>query len=303
MAQPSRTGAEARRASAQALALTLVAWLAAAVCVVLGAWQWQRGNVVVSEPPATRPVVAVQQVVSAAAGPGSDRALLSRDEVGRRVEVSGTFDPAVDLLVPGRALDGQQGSWVLGVVRLEDGSGVAVVRGWVPEGAPVPDAPAGPVDLLGVLQPPENSDVAPSTTALADGQVPVVSAADLVNRVDYPVANAYVTATEPVAAPASGTGLRAVPPADPGESNRHLDWRNLAYAAQWWVFAAFALVLWRRALRDLRDDRRAAALEAASDPASGPASDPAGAAPAGPRQDRAPHPADGPGGRDVSSTR
>ncbi|WP_432494945.1 SURF1 family protein [Kineococcus auxinigenes] len=290
MAQLLHDPAEARRPNTQAVVLTVVAWLAAAVCVLLGAWQWQRGNVVVSQAPATAPVVAVEQVVSAAAEPGSARALLSRDDVGRRVRVSGTFDPAVDLLVPGRRLDGADGSWALGLVRLDDGTGVAVVRGWVPEGAPVPAAPTGPVDLRGVVQPPENSDVAPSTTALPQGQVPVVSAADLVNRVEYPVANAYVTATEPVAADPAGAQLRAVPPADPGESTRHLDWRNLAYAAQWWVFAAFALVLWRRALRDARLEREARAH-------------PAPTAPAAPRQDRDPHPADGPGGRDVSTTR
>ncbi len=70
--------------------------------------------------------------------------------------------------------------------------------------------------------------------------------ADLVNRVDYPVANAYVTDTAPAA------GLRAVPPADPGQATRRLDWRNLAYAAQWWVFALFAVVIWFRAVRDER---------------------------------------------------
>ncbi|WP_432571891.1 SURF1 family protein [Kineococcus sp. SYSU DK005] len=335
MAQPSRTGAErgvetgappgartgaaagpaARPRRSSALLLTAVAWLAVAVCVVLGLWQWSRGNVVVSDPPAGRPVVDVAQVVSAAAPAASAGAVLSRDEVGRRVRVGGTFDPAVQLLVAGRPLDGREGAWALGVVRLPDGTGVPVVRGWVPEGGQAPPAPAGPVDLLGVVQPPETSDIAPSSAALPPGWTYVVSAADLVNRVDYPVANAYVTAAEPVAAAepaAAGTGaapLSAVPPVDPGEATRHLDWRNLAYAAQWWVFALFALVLWRRALRDLRADaaRDAAAGGApagpAPDPAPGPGADPAGGAPAGGGQDRAPHPADGPGGRDVSSTR
>ncbi|MCI2238736.1 SURF1 family protein [Kineococcus sp. TRM81007] len=301
MAHSLRTGTGARRAATQVVVLTAVAWLVAAVCVVLGLWQWNRGNVVISQAPATLPVVDVEQVVSAAADGGSAAAALSRDEVGRRVAVSGTVDPAVDLLVPGRALDGRAGSWALSLVRLGDGTGVPLVRGWVPEGTAAPAAPTGPVDLLGVVQPPEVSDVAPSTAALPEGQTWVVSAADLVNRVDYPVASAYVTAAEPVAAAgADATALRAVPPADPGESTRHLDWRNLAYAAQWWVFAGFALVLWRRALRDLRADRRAAL---AGDPERVLEGDPAGAAGAAPRQDRSPQPADGPGGRDVSSTR
>ncbi|NAZ77411.1 SURF1 family protein [Kineococcus sp. T13] len=242
---------EERRAGSSAsrtAVLTAAALLVVAVCVSLGLWQWSRGHVVVDVPPATRPVAAVEQVVDAGAAAGSARAVLSRDEVGARVRVSGTFDPAVDLLVPARPLQGRQGSWVLGVVRLADGSGLPVVRGWVPEGAAAPAPPAGPVELSGVVQPPEGSDVAPSTAALPAGQVWFVSAADLVNRVDYPVANAYVTDTAPAA------GLRAVPPADPGEARRRLDWGNIAYAAQWWVFAVFAVVVWGRAVRDGRAD-------------------------------------------------
>ncbi|MBB2900590.1 cytochrome oxidase assembly protein ShyY1 [Kineococcus radiotolerans] len=235
-----------RALNARLAGLGVVALVVALACSVLGIWQWQRGNVVVTEPPAARPVVAVQEVVDAGAtGP---RSVLSADEVGRRVRVAGTYDPAVDLLVPGRELDGTVGAWALGVVRLPDGSGVPVVRGWVPRGGTAPAPPAGPVDLTGTLQPPEGSDLAPSSAALPAGQTWIVSAADLVNRVDYPVANAYVTDAAPPA------GLRPVPAEDPGQASRRLDWRNLAYAAQWWVFALFAVVLWVRVVRDERAD-------------------------------------------------
>nr|WP_246314881.1 SURF1 family protein [Kineococcus aurantiacus] len=236
-----------------------------AVCCGLGVWQWQRGNVVISEPPARQPVVPVGQVVDAGAT-GADR-VLSSDEVGHRVEVAGTFDPAVDLLVPGRALDGVVGSWALGVVVLADGSGVPVVRGWVPPGQSAPALPAGPVDLTGVVQPPESSDIAPSTDALPPGRTWIVSAADLVNRVDYPVANAYVTDAAPPA------GLRAVPPADPGQATRRLDLRNLAYAAQWWVFALFAVVVWFRAVRDERREAGQDDPGPQGEPGAGPVSD------------------------------
>lgn len=246
--------------------LTVVALVVVLVCSGLGVWQWQRGNVVVTEPPARQPVAPVSEIVDA--GASGAAAVLTADEVGHRVEVGGTFDPAVDLLVPGRSLDGVVGAWVLGVVVLADGSGVPVVRGWVPEGAPAPALPSGRVDLLGVVQPPEASDVAPSTAALPAGQTWIVSAADLVNRVEYPVANAYVTDSAPA------DGLRAVPPADPGQATRRLDWRNLAYAGQWWVFALFAVVIWFRAVRDERraageDDPRAPQDDGAGDGAGG----------------------------------
>lgn len=287
--------------TARAVGITVLAWLAVAVCVVLGVWQWDRGNVVVSDPPAQRPVVDVSQVVTAGATEGevadaSGGGVLTRDEVGQTVEVRGTFDPAVDLLVPDRTVGDRRGAWVLGVVRLADGTGVPVVRGFVPAGQAAPAAPADPVDLRGVVQPPEGSDVA-SAAALPAGQVAFVSSADLVNRVDYPLVNAYVTDVAPPA------GLVAVPAADPGEASRRLDWRNLAYAAQWWVFAGFAVAVWVRALRDDRREREAVAQAGPDGPGDGPGDGPHG--PTG--QDRDPHEhgrtANGPGGRDMSGTR
>jgi surfeit locus 1 family protein len=260
-----------RAPTGRVVAISLAAVLVIAVCSVLGVWQWQRGNVVVTEPPALQPVVPVSEVVDA--GAQGDRAVLAADEVGHRVDVSGTYDPDLTLLAPGRPLDGVVGSWVVGMVVLEDGSGVPVVRGWVPDGAPVPAVPTGAVDLSGVVQPPEASDIAPSNQVLPAGQTWVVSAADLVNRVDYPVANAYVTLTTVEA------GLSAVPPDDPGQASRRLDWRNLAYAGQWWVFALFAVVIWYRAVRDERN-------------ASGQD---------GPGEPQENDPADGAGGRDDMS--
>jgi surfeit locus 1 family protein len=233
-----------RALNARLAGLGVVALVIVLACSGLGVWQWQRGNVVVTEPPGAQPVVAVQDVVDA--GADGARAVLSADEVGRRVEVTGRYDPAVDLLVPGREVGGTVGAWALGVVRLADGSGVPVVRGWVPAGRPAPGLPGGAVVLTGTLQPPESSDVAPSTAALPEGQTWIVSAADLVNRVDYPVANAYVTD-----------------------------------AAQWWVFALFAVVVWVRVVRDERSD--------AGDDDAGDGSDD--------------EQVEGPGGRDMSGAR
>lgn len=43
---------------------------------------------------------------------------------------------------------------------------------------------------------------------------------------------------------------------------KHGDLRNLAYAAQWWIFSAFAIFLWVRVLRDARGRYAAAAGDA-----------------------------------------
>ncbi|MFB9377317.1 SURF1 family protein [Kineococcus gynurae] len=260
------------RLTSRTLGITIATALAIAVCLVLGGWQWERGNVVVSEPPAGKPVVAIGDVVDAGAAAGTPEAILSSDEVGRRVTLSGTFDPALDLLVVGRRDDGRDGAWALGMVRLADGSGIPVVRGWVPAGDPAPPLPVGPVEVAGVVQPPEGADRAPSQDALPPGQVWIVSAAQLVNQVDYPVANTYVTATGVDGLAPEADGLRTVPPADPGSATRRLDLRNLAYAAQWWVFALFAGVVGWRAVRDDRAlvRARAEAREDAPERSEGP---------------------------------
>src|SRR5204863_7055733 len=77
----------------------------------------------------------------------------------RRVSVRGTWDGERQLLVPGRRLGDATGLWVLTPMRLADGSGVPVVRGWVPKArdaaADPKSLPACSVDVTGVLQPSE----------------------------------------------------------------------------------------------------------------------------------------------------
>src|SRR5690349_9576284 len=75
---------------------------------------------------------------------------------GARVEARGTWDGARQLLVAGRTLGGRTGFWVLTPLKLADGSGVGVVRGWV---ATADDAavaaPSGAVTVTGRLEPTE----------------------------------------------------------------------------------------------------------------------------------------------------
>ena len=51
-------------------------------------------------------------------------------------------------------------------------------------------------------------------------------------------------------------GPQRVPP--PTVQPTGLAWRNVAYAVQWWVFAAFAVVLWWKMVRQDALEREAA---------------------------------------------
>jgi hypothetical protein len=64
--------------------------------------------------------------------------------------------------------------------------------------------------------------------------------------------------------PATASGLTVVP-TPIGETG--VQWRNAAYAVQWWIFAAFALWMWGRMVRDeTRRARGAPALDATTEP-------------------------------------
>ena len=54
------------------------------------------------------------------------------------------------------------------------------------------------------------------------------------------------------------------PPTKPGAG---LNIQNLAYAAQWWIFGAFAVLLW---LRLVRDEARGSEVSPAEDGAAAP---------------------------------
>jgi cytochrome oxidase assembly protein ShyY1 len=172
--------------------------------------------------------------------------------VSRRVTAEGTYDASRQLLVADRLADasahgGSKGFWLLTPLRLADGTVVPVVRGWVRSpGDPTAAVPAGPVTVTGRLQPAEQSDEVERTGGLPAGQVAVVSTAEMINLwPDAHVRDGFVIATAQVP-PATATPV-VVPPPTQGVG---FTWRNLAYAAQWWVFAVFAVFMWFHFVRD-----------------------------------------------------
>jgi surfeit locus 1 family protein len=226
-----RTALQPRWIALLALALGL-----ATVFATLGSWQLERSRRSAPAPDSQileLPDVAKPQTTLE--GPG----LL------HRVRTTGTYRPEQQLEVVDRDLDGKPGSWVLTPLTVPADGGtatLAVVRGWVPQGTEPPAPPSGLVEVVGRLQ---GSEVpAGSEPDLGPDQVRVVSAGDLVNLWHPPLYAGYLVASDPVPPP-----LHAVPVGTPGEGGGfHL--LNFSYALQWWVFAAFAVLLWWRMVRD-----------------------------------------------------
>jgi len=249
-----------RIATGRGLVLTIVAVAAVTVMLWLGQWQWERSRPEVLA--AGLPTVDIAEVI-----PQSGR-LIARDQ-GRRVSVGGTWRPDRQVLVgdrrrPGAANvganggenGGENGRWVVTAIEVGTPDGtrlVPVVRGWVPASGPAlpPTAPTGAVELEGWVQASEALDV-PVTVVQPPGVVSLLAAADLINRWPEQVADGFVIADAAPGVSGAENLLRGAEPL-PGPvaaARTERDWRNVAYAGQWWVFAAFAAALWWRAIND-----------------------------------------------------
>ena len=221
----------------------LVGLVCMGIAIGMGLWQYdayQERRAAEQVDLTTAAPVPLQDVI------GPDDAF-PRAGLGRPVEVDGTWLPEGTVLVDERTGDdGTAGMWV--VTPLTDGDAdapaIPVVRGWVPEGtdlSAVPD-PGKVSDLVGWLQPVEGSgrpDPDPTDDVLLE-----VRTADLVQRVDQDLYGAFVIAQEPTPGLAAAT-LDQLP-----EVGRFTGLRNLLYALEWWVFAAFAAFIWFRYVRD-----------------------------------------------------
>jgi cytochrome oxidase assembly protein ShyY1 len=217
----------------QALVIALGIGLAA-VMIVLGFWQLQvyhRQGAAAAARQASAPPVPLSSV----ARPGAP----AYEGFGRSVAFEGTYDPALQLLVPGKDEAGQ--FRVLTGMRQADGSVMAVVRGVVPK-PHAPPPPTGPVKQVGVLLPTE--DHVPETD-LPSGQIASVRLPALAQQWPGPMIDGFVTLSS---ADAASQGLAAAPLQLPEAAGRL---RSVAYVGQWWLFAAFVLFMGFRMARDI----------------------------------------------------
>lgn len=242
--------------------LTALAAAAVVVMIVLGVWQWDRSRPVVDvDALETLPVTEVVP----------DQGRVTTAEQGAPVSVGGVWRPDRQVLVADRrdpTGSDRAGRWVVTAVEVEPATGtrpatlLPVVRGWVPAdpsdpaaAVPAPD-PGARARVTGWVQASEPLDT-PVDVVQPDGVVALLSAADLVNRWPEHVLDAFVIAEEAAGTdPATLAGVAEAMPGPVQVARGTRDWRNVAYAAQWWVFAGFAVVLWWRVMGDLGAGRK-----------------------------------------------
>ncbi len=237
--------------------LLLLALVIASVMSVLGVWQldtYQSKTAAATAKRAEGAPIPLHTLFSIDEG-------LPSKAVGRKVTVSGTWGPAADqLFITDRRLGDRDGFWVVSPVMLDasgaaDGStgAVMVVRGWVSSVSdPAAKPPTGRVALTGAIAQSEAQDAsgdAAKGRTLQSLRIPTI-----VHLVPYRIYDAFVVLSS-IASTGSGSGdpaLAIVPPPTPPTD--HAGLRNVAYAFQWWIFAAFTLWMWGRMVLDAHRD-------------------------------------------------
>jgi cytochrome oxidase assembly protein ShyY1 len=175
---------------------------------------------------------------------------LTGDHLGQPVTIKGTWLPQQV------AVERPTGLWVVGLLETDSGAAIPVVRGWQ-SGPVLPSAPSGEGNITGWLQP--SQDAAPNVGTLAEGVLPALRIADLVQLVDGDLYGAYVVADHSKGQDVGWQGLRQAHLVQQPSAGSWAGLRNLFYGVEWWFFAGFAIFLWIKWMRD--ETREQAATE------------------------------------------
>ncbi|CAN5131925.1 hypothetical protein BH09ACT3_BH09ACT3_06020 [soil metagenome] len=228
--------------AALVFALALAAGFAA-----LGQWQLDRavsnGYVVERETETVLPLDSVAE----------PQAPIESKANGQLVQAVGVWVPGDFLVVSERYNEGERGYWVLGhlAAELDTGvrAGLPVALGWTASEQTAHDVvssfgrTADQVALTGrflVGEAPQHGD-------FENGELASVAPAALINLWETSDAGGVYGGYLVAQAPASG--LQAIHSPAPS-TDVQLNWLNIFYAAEWVVFAGFAIFLWYRLVRD-----------------------------------------------------
>ncbi|GGY90203.1 SURF1 family protein [Streptomyces nitrosporeus] len=240
--------------------LTLLVLVLIPTMVELGFWQFHRHEHRVEQNALIEKNLEADPVpVSRLTSPGHT---VPRSDYWRTVTATGTFDTDHEVVVRRRtSRDDRIGVLVLTPLDLKGGGTVLVNRGWIPAAATqeaypeVPAPPAGEVTVSGRLKADETTGASgiKDLQGLPDRQVMLINSAQQAHLLGRPVLGGYLELTGPV--PEGGSPETIAAP-DDGSIGPHM-----AYAVQWWLFAAAVPVGWVILVRREKHDRATAAEE------------------------------------------
>jgi cytochrome oxidase assembly protein ShyY1 len=206
--------------------------------VLLGRWQWDRTQEILG---AERASVAAPTSITDVLPAGGPADQLPAEATGRSVIATGRYEPGMQVAVTQRELDGRAGVWIVTGLRLADGRVLPVMRGWLPTADDAAAAvPTGDVTVTAVLQPDETFYAGAST---AGGTIAAIAHPVLAQQwgVSPLPGYAVLVSEEPAA-----TSAPAIVPVAPGDPSVPFPLQNFFYAFEWWIFGAFAIVVYVR---------------------------------------------------------
>lgn len=187
----------------------------------------------------------------------------------RQVTARGTYLDDDTVLVANRTYNAAAGAWVLTPMRLDDGTGVVINRGFIgydrDGGLRAPDAPDGEVTVRGLVQRSQHRGRFGPTDP-TEGTLNTLARADLDRlgaQLDYPILPVLVQrqASRPDEAP-PGRDRATLVPLDPPELG---EGPHFSYAMQWFIFTTIAVVgyplILRRVARQEAETRAYEALD------------------------------------------
>lgn len=249
------------------LGFALVMIAAVAATVWLGTWQLDRALSKAEQAQAAEVAARLEAPPEPLADIVAPQTQFVQSMVGQRAEVEGVFE-GPEFFVPRKfKVDPDDpknkdlwthGYWLLTPLRTDEGAVMPVVRGWVEHDDPAYlNAEGLRVSVIGALDGTDGAEEGPSGNTIGS-----VSTGQLANIWNGPLYSGYMIATSIDGAPDVPDNLPAIVPAPtPALEGGGLNFRNLAYAAEWFVFGGFAVAVWWRMIRD--DARELAAAEAA----------------------------------------
>lgn len=261
--------------SRQWVILTLLGLALIPAMTELGFWQLHRHearvaqNELIARSLAAEPV-PFGEVSSPGHGP-------SGDEQFRTVRATGRYDTAHEVVVRQRTAADQEsiGYFVLTPLVQEDGRAVLVNRGWIEAKGDltrfpdVPAAPRGRVTVTGRAMAEETTEASgiKDKPGLPPRQVMLIDSRRQAKTLDHPVLGGHLQLTSTSPKP-SASQPELIPEPDHSSIGAHM-----AYAVQWWLFAAAVPVGWVVLVRRERRDRANAGASAGTASADGASDD------------------------------
>lgn len=225
----------------------LFALLVAGVFAALSQWQLERSiaDATVIERD-TENVVSLTSI-------STPQQVITSDASARMASIECSFVAGDDIVLSNRTTPQGTGSWLVRHCVTPEGASLAVALGWSEEdiNPTVVQTPGGTV--IGRYVPTES----PQQSDFKTGERSALAIPELVNlwAEPGPVYGGYLVLQQ---APEGLITIGTAPP----PTERQLNWLNLFYAAEWIIFAGFALYLWYRLLKDewLREQEEALSL-------------------------------------------